>query len=160
MIIDPASVTNGVRTLRRLSLGQQLLTLLVWAGFFGVVFGLVATQPGDGQAFAVPILALLIGAFMLSFAIMRRPRGGEYQMIVSTAGLRGEFGVRRIYPLLATYICIMFAAVSVNGMLSEPPGSRAVAGWALTALAFLLIYAVVLIRLLRVVVAFRIDAEG
>lgn len=160
MIIDPASVQDGVRTMHRLSFAQNLLIALVWVAFFAVIVVAANIDPSGGEAFAPVILGMMVFAFVVMLLIARRPRGREYRMIVSAAGIRGDFRIRRLYPLMATWICLLFTSVCVMGMLSEPPNSRATIGWAATGIAFMIGYAIVLLSVRRAIIGLRVDENG
>jgi hypothetical protein len=151
---------DGVRLGRRTSPLQTILIILIWLGAAGFLAWVLSTSDDDPERLMPLIVGTMAGAFVLTIVIALLPWGGKQMMIVDKVGMRGEFQIRRAYPLLATYICLLFGGISVGGMLSEPPESPVVWGWALTAISFLLIYALILFGLRNLVVAFRIEPDG
>lgn len=156
-------MNNGTTTTtsRSLSLGQKLLLVIVWGGMFaGLILIGANSKSSSGEEFVIPTIIALIFAWGISFFVYRRASGRELTRISSPNGIRGEFRVRRFWPVITGYIIGMLALVSIMGMVSERPNSRAIWGWALTGLIPLLFYAVLLLRLRRQVTAFRVDDRG
>ncbi len=149
----------GTTTQRSLTNGQRILMALVWLGAFALMFVVLRQLPnGDENPLVFIMILVFIGlAWFLTFRIATRAAGKPYTRITAPEGLRGEFSVRREWPLMLGFLTAMITVVCALGIIDEPPGSDVIWGWALTALIPLALYGFYLFRLRNRVVAFRID---
>ncbi|MBZ0279541.1 MAG: hypothetical protein K8L97_02290 [Anaerolineae bacterium] len=152
----------GTTTQNSLSTGQKIATALIWLGALAIIGLLISQLPsGDDNPIAIILtLALILGAFFLTFRIATRAAGKSTIRITAPEGLRGEFSVRRFWPRVGAYLVGMLTLVCIMGILGEPPESNVIWGWALTALIPLVIYGLLLLRLRGQITAFRVDADG